>query len=75
MLQYVKDESINTDQIISLTKEFPKFYRVWFGPLKPNIVLVHPESIKVLLKTAGKVYITVYITYIETYIVINEKQI
>lgn len=38
-------------------KQFPKYYRVWFGPLNPIVSLVHPDTIKVLLKTAGIVYL------------------
>ncbi|XP_076444840.1 cytochrome P450 4F12-like [Babylonia areolata] len=36
-----------------LTRQFPKFYRFWFGPLRPTIMLHHPDTLRVLLKTAG----------------------
>ena len=38
-------------------KQFPKYFCVWFGPLNPVVSLVHPDTIKVLLKTAGIVYL------------------
>ncbi|CAG2228106.1 ECM29 [Mytilus edulis] len=51
-LVYVKNDSIDVNQINTLTRRFPKFYRVWFGPFTPVVSLVHPDSVKVLLKTA-----------------------
>ncbi|XP_076097048.1 leukotriene-B4 omega-hydroxylase 3-like [Mytilus galloprovincialis] len=49
---YVKNDSVDVNQINTLTRRFPKFYRVWFGPFTPVVSLVHPDSVKVLLKTA-----------------------
>ncbi|VDI19004.1 Hypothetical predicted protein, partial [Mytilus galloprovincialis] len=43
---YVKNDSIDVNQISSLTRRFPKFYRVWFGPFTPVVSLVHPDSVK-----------------------------
>ncbi|KAK7108744.1 cytochrome P450 4F2-like [Littorina saxatilis] len=35
-----------------LTEQFPQFYRVWLGPLRVQISLNHPDTVKPLLKTA-----------------------
>ncbi|XP_063429981.1 leukotriene-B4 omega-hydroxylase 3-like [Mytilus trossulus] len=49
---YVKNDSVDINQINTLMRRCPKFYRVWFGPFTPIVSLVHPDSVKVLLKTA-----------------------
>ncbi|XP_076444452.1 cytochrome P450 4F12-like [Babylonia areolata] len=36
-----------------LTEKFPKFYLLWLGPFRVNVMLHHPDTLRALLKTAG----------------------
>ena len=36
-----------------LMMKFPKFFRLWAGPLSAAVALYHPDSIRGLLKTSG----------------------
>ncbi len=38
--------------MLGLASEHKKWYRLWMGPTRPVVFLVHPEPIKDLLKTA-----------------------
>ncbi|KAL5015475.1 hypothetical protein ScPMuIL_009745 [Solemya velum] len=31
---------------------YPRFYRTWIGPIVPNILVHHPDTVKILLKTS-----------------------
>ena len=37
-----------------LTSKYPKFYRIWLGPFRAVISLNHPDTVRALLKTAGR---------------------
>nr|ACD75825.1 cytochrome P450 family 4 [Cyphoma gibbosum] len=51
-----KLRNMTSEQRISVfgkfTEKFPKFYRFWLGPFQANIVLLHPDTVKDLFKTA-----------------------
>ena len=38
--------------LLQLTEKHKKMFRIKFGPLLTSVVLVHPDAIKDLLKTA-----------------------
>ena len=38
----------------NLTRKYPKFYRIWLGPFRAAISLNHPDTVRALLKTAGR---------------------
>lgn len=48
----VKNNSIDLEELQSLVKRFPKLFRIWFGFSRPSIQLVHPDTIKIMLKTS-----------------------
>ena len=37
---------------VERTRKHKKMFRTWNGPLRPLVVLVHPDPVKELLKTA-----------------------
>lgn len=42
--------------------KFRRYYRIWIGFFSPIIFLNHPDTIKVLMKTAGNVFTSPLIT-------------
>ena len=42
------------DLFLSWTVRFPKMFVLWFGPFDARVLLNHPETIKKVLKTAGR---------------------
>ncbi|KAJ8299718.1 hypothetical protein KUTeg_023778 [Tegillarca granosa] len=40
------------EQFDKYVLKFKKYFRVWFGPFKPVLILHHPDTVKLLLKTA-----------------------
>jgi len=36
-----------------MTAKLPRFYCFWTGPLRPSILLNHPDTVSTLLRTAG----------------------
>ncbi|XP_033735423.1 leukotriene-B4 omega-hydroxylase 3-like [Pecten maximus] len=51
ILQSPSNGEKRLEYLKNLVKRFPRFYRLWIGP-KPVIMLTHPDTIKILLKTA-----------------------
>ncbi|PVD29000.1 hypothetical protein C0Q70_11597 [Pomacea canaliculata] len=39
-----------TQYLLEYSKRYPKFFRLWLGPLRPVIFLNHPDTMKTLLK-------------------------
>ncbi|PVD28999.1 hypothetical protein C0Q70_11596 [Pomacea canaliculata] len=50
MRSYTPDQRIR--YILEYSKKYPKFFRLWLGPLKPSIFLHHPDTMKTLLKSS-----------------------
>ena len=48
----------NTEERIQYATNFmvkhPKFFRFWLGPFRAAIGLYHPDTVRELLKTSGK---------------------
>ena len=38
----------------NLMRKYPKFFRIWLGPFRVFISLNHPDTVRALLKTAGR---------------------
>ncbi|CAC5364054.1 CYP4B1 [Mytilus coruscus] len=49
---YIKNNSIDLNGLQALVTRFPKYFRIWFGFSRPSIQLVHPDTIKIMLKTS-----------------------
>ncbi|KAJ8321490.1 hypothetical protein KUTeg_000960 [Tegillarca granosa] len=47
-----KTIKLQHEQFDKYVLKFKKYFRVWFGPFKPVLILHHPDTVKLLLKTA-----------------------
>ncbi|XP_025097140.1 cytochrome P450 4A24-like [Pomacea canaliculata] len=50
MRSYTSEQ--RTQYLLEYSKKYPKFFRLWLGPLRPLIFLNHPDTMKTLLKSS-----------------------